>query len=180
MQPIFDPNRPVYIVGGGASLADFNWNRLYRRQCIAINTAYRKVPWANVLLFSDKSFFDQHSDAQGAHFWRFKGEYIVCTCPPLKNLGGRINYVDPADLAQGEIDPLHCNSGVRAILLAHKLGARKIVLLGFDNVPGHWHDKTPLAHTRQVDPTYYPVTRRRWRRLPHSASTSSTPMNTAP
>lgn len=37
-------------------------------------------------------------------------------------------------------------SGMQAIGLAFALGARSIVLLGFDGTPGHWADGTPYAH----------------------------------
>lgn len=159
MTPIFDPTRPVYLLGGGASLSDFDWGKLYRQQCIAINTAYRKVPWANVLFFSDHHFFEQYRDPQGAHFWQFSGERIITTAEACKNAGGRVEYLDPSELALSEGDhafsAVDTNSGVQAILLAHLLGAHRIVLLGYDNLPGHWHDGTPLAHANRVDDDAY-------------------------
>ncbi|MGE4043315.1 MAG: hypothetical protein AB7F35_00575 [Acetobacteraceae bacterium] len=158
MNPIFD-ERPVYILGGGASLRDFDWSRLYRRQCIAVNTAFRMVPWANVLFFSDNRFFELHRDPGGQHFWRFKGEHILTTAPACRDMTGRIQYIDPATLTakvgRRKFCAEACNSGVQAIILARQLGARQIVLLGFDNVPGHWHDGTHLAHPRRTAPEAY-------------------------
>ena len=56
-------------------------------------------------------------------------------------MGGKTNrllYVKPCELSMGEVGPEHMCAGAQAIMPAHKLGAGKMVLLGFDNKPGHW------------------------------------------
>lgn len=157
MDRLFSPARPVFIVGGGASLRSFDWSRLKRRQTIAINLAYRTVPWADVLFFSDNAFFEHHRDPGGQHFWRFRGSRILTTASYCGGMKGRLEYVPPSELApEGSgIDPAQLNSGAQAILLAHQLGAKKIVLLGFDNRPGHWADRLPYAHPRKPDPSAF-------------------------
>ena len=56
-------------------------------------------------------------------------------------MGGKTNrllYVKPCELSMGEVGPEHMCAGAQAIMPAHKLGAGKMVMLGFDNKPGHW------------------------------------------
>jgi hypothetical protein len=60
----------------------------------------------------------------------------------------------------GEVEPEHMCTGAQAIMPAHKLGAGKMVLLGFDNKPGHWatslrkHYAYPLLPDPEVFDAY--------------------------
>ena len=48
-------------------------------------------------------------------------------------MGGKTNrllYVKLSELSMGEVGPEHMCAGAQAIMLAHKLGAGKMVLLG--------------------------------------------------
>lgn len=160
MRPMFD-DRPVFLVGGGASLRGFNFRTLSRRQTIAINLAHHPVPWASVLFFADDNFFEEHREPHGWHFWKVKDvERIVTTAPACAGMApgerSRVEYVDPLSLRIRDgrrWQNVHqMNSGAQAIALARKLGARTIVLLGFDNAPGHWAEGEPYMHPRQPGP----------------------------
>ena len=149
MQPMFDKKRPVFIIGGGPSLRGFDWNRLRRKQCIALNLAYRPVNWADAMFFSSNEFLYSHGavGGDGVHFWQLeKASKIITTASHCGGCKGgkenRIEYVPPSTLDVIS-DPSNVmaagkGTGAQAILLAHHLGASKIVLLGFDNKPGHW------------------------------------------
>ena len=164
MQAIFDPKRPVFIIGGGASLRDFTWDRLKKKQTIVLNLAYRMVPWADVMFFGDNRFLDKYGDPSPSHhFYQFKGRSIVTTAPHAGGCwGGRDNrvlYVSPENLAvtMGDVtvDATNKCTGAQSILLAHHLGAQQIVLLGFDNKPGHWAALKHYAYPRPCEPEAY-------------------------
>lgn len=122
---------------------------------IAINDAIRLAPWADVLYSSDKGWWLRHAKAmrsfpglkvrvhnslakpavrpmpgkhcQGCHL-RTKGDG-KCWCDgivTLRNLGSRGLSLEPDALYTGD------NSGTAAINLAVLLGAKRILLLGYD------------------------------------------------
>lgn len=133
---IFDPAKPVFVVGGGASLRDFDWTLLEGRQVLAVNTAFRKLPNATAMFFADRNFYGQWKDLHPRQdFWRFGGEIFT-------SLEDFSDHPRIKTLVLGVTG----NSGVQAIDAAQTLGAEKIVLLGFDGKPGHWHDGTSEAH----------------------------------
>jgi hypothetical protein len=119
-----------YVVGGGPSIADLDVEKLRHKNIIVTNNAYQLVPWAQYLYFMDagpNTFYDIHKDK----LHTFKGQ-IVTTA---HQLSGHKEFIY---LPQGkyslEMDSMHrgSNSGQGAIQLAAKLGAKEIILLGFD------------------------------------------------
>lgn len=158
---IFDPKQPVYIVGGGASLADFDWRKLDDKQTIVVNTAYRKIKPADVFYFADDSFFKQHGDWQIMDVWRAQAKRIFSSAPCFSGVTNethpksRVEYLPKETFEYGGESFAKSNSGIHAILLARQLGAETVVLLGFDNKRGHWHDGTPLAHHRTIHGDIY-------------------------
>lgn len=136
VQPIFDGEKPVYIIGGGSSLLGFKWSNLEGKQTLVLNTAHRKMTTADAMFFGDAAFYEQWRDKHPKDdFWRFKGK-IYTSIADLKG-HSRIEYVK----IEG-----NGNTGAKSILLAEKLGAKTVILLGFDGKAGHWHDGTALAH----------------------------------
>lgn len=141
----------VYLVAGGPSLKDFDFNRLSGKNVIAINKAFKYVTDFQYLYWTDSRFYN----------W-FKTEidllkckkFTPCTTPSsmpgnitiLKNSGGRIlDISSPAVITAGN------NSGFGAISLAIKLGAARIYLLGYDlgfsGSSSHFHDGYPQGNT---------------------------------
>jgi hypothetical protein len=126
------PGKTIYLLGGGPSLAGFDLEALRGRPTIAINRTFELAPWADILYFCD------------ARFWRvfgvdvmdvFTGMYAVT----LSHVVGPVDFVrhlrssgkigletKPDALRHGN------NSGYQAINLAYLLGAKTIVLLGYD------------------------------------------------
>lgn len=110
------------------------------RRCIAINTTFRRAPWADVLYACDAAWWRLHhaeveseftgelwtQDAEATH--KFGVKRIESARRP--GLGKR-----PGVIHQGG------NGGYQAINLAFHAGARKIILLGFDMQGTHWHGK---------------------------------------
>lgn len=131
----------VYIVGGGTSLKGFNFELLRDKTVIAVNKAFLHLPFAQVLYWSDTRFFEWH----GKEISSFQG--IKVTCRPQPKRGDIINLLNTGKtgletMSYGLRDG--GNSGYAAINLAYHLGAKKIVLLGFDMQTNgketHWHE----------------------------------------
>lgn len=152
------PGETVVCLGGGPSLtqaqADFVhgvW-RAGRARVIAINDSYRLAPWADALYACDARWWDWHKGAP-----EFEGlkvsqdERLAETYPEVRRLtttGGDGFDPNPAHLRTGK------NGGYQAIHLAVHLGARRIVLLGYDMKQtggrSHWHEGHPVPNTEQV------------------------------
>ena len=140
-----------YLVGGGPSLRGFDWSRLDGKNVIAVNRAFQVLPNAPYVYFSDKRFWDWH----GAQLKSYSGR-IISGAHRLR-VNGVESYqftgVAGLDLTPGKLR--HGNSsGYAAINLAVHLGARKIVLLGYDmrmvDDRAHWHDGYPVVARQNV------------------------------
>lgn len=127
------PGATVVCLGSGPSLTQADVDHCRgRARVIAIKDAVRLAPWADVL-------YGAGADAGGDTWWRWHGPSLtfpglrycldpkasgwasVLACGPAQGLSA-----DPGRLATGG------HSGYSAINLAVHLGARRIVLLGYD------------------------------------------------
>lgn len=152
---MFSHVQTVYIVAGGPSLRGFDFRKLDDLPVIAINRAYEVLPKARVLYWTDGKFFRDHWLALRNHLAPLK----VAARDFLYGYGRYENYSfvrpyemtgftglerKPGGLRHGN------NSGHAALNLAYQLGARRIVLLGYDMYidpdRDHWHDgyKLPM------------------------------------
>lgn len=149
------PGATVVIIGGGPSLTPWQVDACRGRanvRVIAVNNAYILAPWADCLYFCDDKWWTWHHKA--LRDWR---GWIVRLQGGLHNFGDeRIKVLRNLDHASGlssDRTGLHTgrNSGYQAINLAVHFGAKKIVLLGFDQqadvseqgVRTHWHKDHP-------------------------------------
>lgn len=113
---------------------------------ITVNSTWRLAPWADVHYSSDHDWWEVHIRQMrrvcAGQFWTGHPTYTepdVQRCPydkrgrGLSTKAGVINWGG--------------NSGYCAIGLAHQFGARRIVLLGYDQCAhdgaGHWHEDHP-------------------------------------
>lgn len=143
VNPIFT-GHDVFIVGGGNSLEGFNFNLLKDKKVIVINKSLTKVPFAQVLYFSDYRFYMWAIGALDNDTTLIKAfkEYngFIYTIAPLKKdtlLKDRkiINLFNSGttglDTRNGYLKN-GGNSGYAAINLAYHLGAKRIILMGYD------------------------------------------------
>jgi hypothetical protein len=112
------------------------------RRVIAINTTFRRAPWADVLWGCDCTWWSEYHaevvdvfagqlwtqdqravDDYGLHFIESQAAPGLCRRPGLINQGGNSAYMS-------------LNLGVQA-------GARRFVLLGVDMHGSHWHGDHP-------------------------------------
>ena len=131
----------IYIVGGGTSLKNFDFNLLRDKVVIAVNKAILHIPFAQVLYWSDTRFYEWHSKEVD----EFKGIKVTCRAQPKRN-----DIINLLNTGKTGLETMSYglrdggNSGYAAINLAYHLGAKRIVLLGFDmqtyGKDTHWHD----------------------------------------
>lgn len=139
----------MYCVGGGPSLRGFDFARLRGKRCIAVNRSFEVVPWAEVLFFMD------------LRFWNWYGRQVLETVSPETRIVTAAAGVQHPRVevvaARGGAGLEHTwgfirhgnNSGYAAVNIAYQLGARLVVLLGYDmrhDEAGrhHWHDGYPV------------------------------------
>ena len=145
--------KTVYLLGGGPSLREVDVDRLYGERVIAINNSYKIAPWADILYFMDCRWWHQHKQA----IKTFSG-LAVTTCQDCIDVPG-IKYLKRGHRRRHDGRPEYLfrgsNSGAGATSLAIKLGAKRIILFGFDMkvVRGehNWHDD----HEREVSSKIY-------------------------
>lgn len=147
----------VFIIGGGASLRGFDYSKLAGQKVIGINQACVYVPNLTAMYWADEDWAARNYDTLSADPCKLRfcgrmhvadtvllnGIKTLCDATPLvitgsTGLSANINHV--------------CgnNSGSHAINLCINAGAKRIVLLGFDMKPKHWHSDYTLAYDQSV------------------------------
>lgn len=151
----------IYILAGGPSLRGFNSQALWGKQVITINDSWRLYPAAKIHYFCDHHWWQEQialnrpicaEPVAGFRLrfhdqiycglwvtgnWRF-ADHPQVRCLALSGQHGLEK--DPGKLCHGS------NSGYQAINLAYHLGAKRIVLLGYDMKVSdkgrtHWHQE---------------------------------------
>lgn len=142
-----------YIVGGGPSLKDFDWNLLEGKFTVAINRAYEKLPDASIVYFTDNDWWITHKTNLVNHSAvKVKGSLNS----RIINSRHVIEYLLTGETGI-ETNPNHLkhgrNSTYAAInMIGVHLNVKEIYLLGIDLKRGvkgetHWHS----GHKR-IDP----------------------------
>lgn len=120
----------AYILGGGPSLGGVDIDRLKNSNVIAVNNAYQLADWLPFVYFMDEPWFRWHEEElRGFQGLKVTGAPNLKGEPGLKWLQrGKRHVYDPRPgyISRGN------NSGQGAICLAVALGAKKVILLGFD------------------------------------------------
>jgi len=150
------PGEDVFILGGGPSLLDNDLSLIHNRKVIGVNDAYRLGTWVDVCWFGDWEWFRMHRKELA----KFPG--LIAThqqqCKHMKSV--KVLQFREEGICD---DPLYVarnrNSGGSAVNLAYHLGAKRIILLGFDmhletgTKRSNWHDDnrcSPTEHSYGV------------------------------
>lgn len=152
----------VFILGGGPSLHDVDLSKIKHEKCIGVNEAYTFGDWVDFTFIGNNKYYTRHRN----ELKNYSGQ-IVCA-------GGK-SYNDPNVLTvyksnkvctmdRGRIGMAN-NSGIGAINLAMQLGAKEIVLLGFDmglknGVNWHKNNVTINIQKKQITEGYYESVRK--------------------
>lgn len=154
------PGAAMAIIAGGPSLTpsqveacrDRQWGGSKLR-VIAVNNGYQIAPFADLLYFCDDKWWQWHHKALA----KWPGLIVRLDGGAFDFGDNRIKVLRNSGVHKGlttERDRLHTgqNSGYQAINLAVHLGAKRILLLGFDmkagpvvgrSVQTHWHKDHP-------------------------------------
>lgn len=147
-----------FIVGGGPSLIGFDFRLLDNKKVIAVNKSFLELPNAEVLYFSDARFYHWMREFHNKEFSEFKGRKITAALKKYFPTSNDLEFYKFTGTAG--IDMRHgClrsnnNSGAAALNLAAQLGAKEIVLLGFDmkfdGNKSHYHDGYPIKNRERL------------------------------
>ena len=149
----------AYIIGGGPSLATFDWSLLHPKNTIGCNSAFALGPAVcRVCYFGDEKFFRERDPETRRMFSDGLREYseaggLVVTDHPHAYFAGHpwVRWLprQPRGLGTAAIG-FNTNSGSAAINLALLLGAARVFLLGFDMQLGA--AGTANFHKKSIEP----------------------------
>jgi len=154
--PKFWEGQTAFILGGGPSL-DMPLGRLYDKNVIGVNEAFKLGDWVDVNFIGDYKYYNHNK----MNLYNYNGITVSC-------VGGTIN--DPNVLtvySSNEVMTLKkgrigksLNSGISAINLAYQFGVKEIVLLGFDmgiHNGQNWHNNNVAINQfkKQITEKYY-------------------------
>lgn len=138
----------IYIIGGGASLKGFDFNRLNGKVTIACNKAILHHE-ATYMVYMDDQFYDWHEDdiksfrgLKFTHDWNKPRDGVITVLN-----GGALGLSEDIDdgIVHGG------NAGYFALNLAYLMGANPIYLLGVDMCYSkgdtHFHNGYPNEDT---------------------------------
>lgn len=147
----------VFIIGGGASLRGFDYSKLDGKKVIGINQAGVYVRNLTAMYWADEDWAAKNYDTLLAHpcKLRFCGRMSVSDSAmrgEVQALGGATPLLITGSRGlDSDINRVRGNnSGSQVINLCINAGAKKIVLLGFDMKPNHWHNDYPMAYNQSI------------------------------
>lgn len=156
-------NETTVIVASGPSASEYNYDDFKgRAKFIVTNQSWRLVPWADVLLGADASFWNRTKGVPD-----FKGLKVTVDFNASRDFGIKLIRLDRLErgiiVKEPGIVGKGANSGFYAANLAVQFGSKKLVLSGFDmnlNHGVHWHGEHPkgMSNPRAV-------TIDKWRKL---------------
>lgn len=151
----------AFCIAGGPSLRGADLSALKGQHAIAVNSSCHIAPWAEVLFFTDNSWFEKHE--QIVADW--PGTVVTCS------RAAKVKWPDRVERVLGETRPdfpppgssiirQGRSSGHTAVALAVAMAARRIVLLGYDMriVDGrsHHHDDYACRDARVYENEFLP------------------------
>lgn len=146
----------VFVIGGGPSLRDFDWTLLKGKPTIGCNAAFLLgCGICRVCFFSDLHWFDTFND----RLTEYPG-MVVTHCPELSEKRPAWLHFVPRREPGLWVDGIGGgSSGAGAVNLALLLGARRILLLGFDGAlaqdgRSNWHENTIEPPNPHVYPKF--------------------------
>lgn len=141
------PDSTVVLIASGPSLTveDCEFVR-GKARVIVINRSFERALWADAMFACDSRFWGWVKGAPEFHGLKFSLQQKAAKWPGVQILRRGSNTglsLDPSVLNLGN------NSGYQALNLAVLLGAKRILLLGYDMKAGpkgekHWHKEHPI------------------------------------
>lgn len=133
-EPIWK-GEPAFVLASGPSLTHAVVEKVRRRHTIAVNSSCLLAPWAEVLFFTDSSWYEQHRDIVA----NWPGLVICMSRTAKRELPDKVKRVlgegdpdlPPSFHRRGAIQQGR-SSGHSALSLSVALGAKPNIMLGFD------------------------------------------------
>jgi len=147
------PDSQVFVIGGGPSLNDMDLTPILDKPVIGVNDAFKLGNWVDVCWFGDCRWYAWNKDLLN-NFTGIIASCTNCRCDhprvlQVKRLEGSGIIVNQPAVRWNK------SSGASAINLAAHLGAKQIVLVGFDmkqrDGQNNWHQN----HKHTPRPTIY-------------------------
>lgn len=146
---------PVVILGGGPSLTQEQIDLVRgKARVIAINNAYLRAPWADVLYAPDARWWRRHGSRAELH--AFQGQRCCLEESQWNGLAHRLRY-DRGLVWSDRSDTIgrceHGHAGYQALNIAGLAAGAPIILLGYDandDGPANWHNDHPWPRPRGV------------------------------
>lgn len=136
----------ILCVASGPSLTreDVEYARDKVHATIVINSSFRMAPWAHILYAADFNWWDSNmSDVRAANI---SAELWTVSLQAARKFG--LHFIQPEKGKPGLSRDASCirtgmHSGYQVMNLAYHLGARRVLLLGYDmqrtGGKSHWH-----------------------------------------
>lgn len=123
-------NSTAFLIGGGPSVNDMNLALIHDKHVIGVNDAFKLGDWVDFVWFGDQRWYEWNK----AHINRYPG--IVTGCPHTSKRMSRVLQVNRNEGSGISTNPTYVmwnkSSGACAINFAYLLGARRIILIGYD------------------------------------------------
>jgi hypothetical protein len=153
----------VFVLASGPSLQGFDFDRLRGLNTIAVNSTAKLIPWADMLFFTDNSWFQKNR----AFVESWAGMIVTLSRAAKRthpDLVRRIEAEPRPDFPPAGTCRIKAgrSSGHSAVSLAVSMCAARVVLLGFDmrfvGERSHCHDdyenKDTLLYERDFAPAF--------------------------
>ncbi len=144
------------VIGGGPSLKGFNWDRLIGRKTVGCNAAFLLgAAICSLCFFADAHWFLAFEDRLEEYPGR-----VVTNNEDKHAIPDWVSRMDRKEIGLStEALGFGGNSGCSAINLALILGARRVLLIGFDCKLGsaaemNWHDNRMEPANPEVFPKF--------------------------
>jgi hypothetical protein len=151
----------VIVAATGPSLSSEVADALRNRIVLAVNDAYRLIPWAEVLYACDEAWWNVHNgcpDFKGEKWSSHGGTEFNDKLACAERFGLNLVSGDHHDTFSTDPAKIHygSNSGFQGINLAILFGAKRIILVGFDmrvNGKRHFFGNHPAGLSNSTDYT---------------------------
>lgn len=139
----------VFVIGGGPSLKEMDWTPFRSRNVVGCNDAYLLGDWVDFCYFGDERWHRIHS--QLPEFVNFKNPRVTCRHDLLgkPHIDHVLESWAESFVEKDSVVGWKGNTGASAVDFAWKLGASRIVLLGYDmklGKDGHFNWHRNLVH----------------------------------
>jgi hypothetical protein len=158
-------NETVFIVGGGVSIRDVDFNDLKGKKVITINNAYKDVIDATALYWCDSSWINKHIEGIQKHpcKLRFQGRYQAMEdSEEINGMGDAtiLPIVNDFGLTTNPNQLVGNNSGAHVLNLCINMKAKNIILLGYDMKASetretHYHGGHGYGHRPHIYPELF-------------------------